>query len=521
MNNMDIYANNEKLAERQKLEEEFEKNATRLLQHQKLQKIDNFSGYFEFLSNNFLTPIYFEGILFPSVSHAFHAARSTDDNTRKAILNAESLIAVSKIAKRIEDPADWPSKRVKVMEQLIRDKFRRSKELQEKLKATQNREIVMTYDEESAGNIFWGVVKGKADKGQNQLGRILMIIRQDLVEGNELNNWITHSFEFVNDVTILPELSLTVNKNNITIDHVILKSKPFYMFGSLPTSDVELAHPSISRYHAIIVHDKNMGVVLVDLRSKGGTKLDGDIIRDHIPYRLKSGKKINFAQSTRDYIINIDTDNLKRIYEKELQKFENEKQVLKKMEKSDKETIKQSFGLAEEGEDIFVNNIPRDAIDDDIKKVFEDRFGKIKNFKCPIDRETNLKKGFAFIQFFNRESAKECADYGIVGFKDKFLKIKYANPKPDWGRLSRENEKDSRSTTKEDIKRDMMKEVHRKKPRRKESSSSSSSDSESDSDSKQSDSSSDFMSSSSSSSSTKKIKRKKRSRSRNKKYKKN
>jgi ribA/ribD-fused uncharacterized protein len=503
---MDSYAMNEKIVERKQLEEEFEKNATRLLQHQKLQKIDSFTGYFEFLSNNFYTPIYYEGILYPSVTHAFHASRSSDENTRKAILNAESLVAVSKIAKRIEDPADWPNRRVRIMEQLVRDKFRRSKELLEKLKATQNREIVMTYDEETAGNIFWGVVKGKSEKGQNQLGRILMRIREDIKEGNDIHNWIAYSFEFINDTSILPDIGLTVNKNNITIDHIILKAKPFFMFGSLPTSDVELLHPSISRYHAIIVHDKNLGVVLVDLRSKAGTKLDGDIVRDHIPYRLKTAKKINFAQSTRDYIVTIDTSNLKKVYEKELQKLEQHKQTLSQIEKSDSEAIKKSFGLLDEGEDVFVNNIPRDAIDEDIKKIFEDRFGKVKNFRVPIDKETNLKKGFAFIQFFNKEAAKECANYGIVSFRDKLLKIKYANPKPDWNRFSRD---DNKKVDKEDLRKDMIKQVERRKKNIASSS-------ESESDSSSSDSSSDFISSSSSSSSST-IKVNKRSRSRRKK----
>jgi predicted NAD-dependent protein-ADP-ribosyltransferase YbiA (DUF1768 family)/pSer/pThr/pTyr-binding forkhead associated (FHA) protein len=503
---MDPFTMNEKLAERQKLEEEFEKNANRLLQHQKLQKIDSFTGYFEFLGNNFNTPVYYQGILYSSVTHAFHAARSSDENTRKAILNAESLAIVSKIAKRIEDPVGWSGRRVKVMEQLIRDKFRRSKELQEKLKATQNREIVMTYEDESAGNVFWGVFHGK---GQNYIGRILMRIRDDLKDGRELHNWITHSFEFLTDVSILPDISLTVNKNNITIDHVVLKGKPFFMFGALPTSDVELAHPSVSRYHAIIAHDKNLGVILVDLRSKAGTLLDGDLVRDHIPYRLTSGKKLNFAQSTRDYIVTIDTNNLKRVYEKELQKLEQDKQLLSKIEKADTETIKKSFGLLGEGEDVFINGIPREAVDEEIRKTFEDRFGAVKNFKCPIDRETNLKKGFAFLQFFTKEAAKECVDYGIVGYKDKMLKVKYADPKPDWGRFTSDDRR--KAPRKKDVRKDMIKES--KKKVKVESSSSESESSESSGSS--SDSSSDFISSSSSSSSsTVKVRKRSRSRSR-------
>lgn len=508
---MNPYLHNEKYIERQKLEQGFEKDANKLIQQQKILKIDNFSGYFEFLHNNFLTPIYYEGILYPSVSHAFHAARSSDDSTRKAILHAESLAAVAKIAIRINDPENWQNKRLKIMEQLLRDKFRRSKELQEKLKATGNRELVMTYIEESPGNLFWGSVKGKT--GQNQLGRILMKIRDDIKNDKELINWITNCFDLVKDIMIIPEISLTVNKDCTTIDHIKLSGKSFYIFGLLPTSDVVLAHPSISRIHAVILHDKNLGIVLIDLRSKAGTKLDGDVIRDHIPYRLKTGKKINFALSTRDYIVYIDTESLKRVYEKEKNKLNDDKKILEQLEKSNKDIISKSFGLNMEGEDVFVNHIPKDAVDEEIIKLFEDKFGKIKNFRCPIDSGTGYKKGFAFIQFFNKESAKDCVDYGIVSYKDRniFLKVKYSDPKPDWSSINRDrdrrNTKDTKSN-KEEIKKHIKKKY----------ASNSSSEDEDDSSKSNSDSSSssdtDNNSSSSSSSDTSTIKKRGRSRSR-------
>ena len=54
---------------------------------------------------------------------AFHAARSIDETTRKAILNAETFHTVANIARRIVDPDTWHLKRLKIMEQLVRDKF--------------------------------------------------------------------------------------------------------------------------------------------------------------------------------------------------------------------------------------------------------------------------------------------------------------------------------------------------------------------------------------------------------------
>lgn len=56
------------------------------------------------------------------------------------------------------------------MESLLRDKFRRHKELRERLKATGSRDLWNSYQEDTPSNIFWGMVK---EKGQNQLGRML------------------------------------------------------------------------------------------------------------------------------------------------------------------------------------------------------------------------------------------------------------------------------------------------------------------------------------------------------------
>ena len=68
------------------------------------------------------------------------------------------------IAKTIEDPEGWDSKKLKVMERITRDKFRRNRDLRERLAATQNREIMNVLTDKSDSNSFWGVV-GK--QGQN------------------------------------------------------------------------------------------------------------------------------------------------------------------------------------------------------------------------------------------------------------------------------------------------------------------------------------------------------------------
>lgn len=458
-----------KLEENQKIETEFKQDANLLIAKQKLSRIDSFTGYFDFMHNNFQTPVYYEGILYPSVTHAYHAARSTDERTRRAILNSETFQILGNIAIRIEDPPDWQEKKVKIMEQLLRDKFRRSKELQEKLRTTEHRELVMTYQEEKKNNLYWGVVKGK---GQNQLGRILMRIRDDLIQDKvltpnpvEILNWVNTSFKLVGDLQFIPEIKLTVNKANKTIDHIVLKNKSIYKIGQFPQCDLNLAHPSISRLHAIIVVDESLGVILIDLRSKGGTKLDGDLLKDNIPYRLKTGKKINFALSTRDYIVELDLTRVKKVYEKEQMKLNNNLNLLQKLDLKAKDAINKTFGVNthknENNDTIFVKNIPFNAGEEKLKEIFEENFGKVISMYWPKEHETGFKMNYAFIQFDSPKSAKEAVDYGLIAYEDDdketdflggnnekrsyMLKISYAlNTQKYSKKLKQNQKKDSR-----------------------------------------------------------------------------
>lgn len=86
---------------------------------------------------------------------------------RKRIQKAPTLQEMYNVAKTIVDEPSWPQRRLKVMEKILRDKFRRSRDLRERLAATQNREIVHTYSsgqgsDKSEENLFWGIV------GKNQ-----------------------------------------------------------------------------------------------------------------------------------------------------------------------------------------------------------------------------------------------------------------------------------------------------------------------------------------------------------------
>jgi predicted NAD-dependent protein-ADP-ribosyltransferase YbiA (DUF1768 family) len=85
---------------------------------------------------------------------------------------------LKKITAEIKNTNDWPQRRIKVMEQLNRDKFKRNKDLGLKLFATQNRRLVNGYPRGGDAETFWGAIEIKGlYQGLNTLGQILTTVR--------------------------------------------------------------------------------------------------------------------------------------------------------------------------------------------------------------------------------------------------------------------------------------------------------------------------------------------------------
>ncbi len=89
--------------------------------------INDFNGHYQFLNNDHPAWICYESILYPSANIAFHAARTNDPTIRQSLQNVESYQKLKEIALSIQNPGDWNSRRHRVMEKIIRDKFKRNK----------------------------------------------------------------------------------------------------------------------------------------------------------------------------------------------------------------------------------------------------------------------------------------------------------------------------------------------------------------------------------------------------------
>ena len=96
---------------------------------------------------------------------------------------------------------------------------------------------------------------------------------------------------------------LEVLKDGISLEEVSLSPKPFYLLGRDDSCDICLAHPSISRFHAVLQHHASGTLHLYDLGSTHGSFLNGSMVKPHSFERVYSGDVVKFAGSARTYVI--------------------------------------------------------------------------------------------------------------------------------------------------------------------------------------------------------------------------
>lgn len=134
--------------------------------------IDSFKGEYEFLSNFYPATVSYEGDMYPSVEHAFQAAKTLDPQMRLKI-RLSNAAGAKKLGRQLDLRSDWETIKLDVMRELLKAKFS-DPELRAKLKATGRESLV---EGNWWGDTFWGVCRGQ---GENHLGVLLMEIRDSL-----------------------------------------------------------------------------------------------------------------------------------------------------------------------------------------------------------------------------------------------------------------------------------------------------------------------------------------------------
>lgn len=138
--------------------------------------IDNFIGEYSFLSNDFLHDVVMEGMIYPSTSHAFSAAKTLNQLDRARIRDTKDANKAKQISETLDPRYDWDDLRDTIMFSLLEEKFA-STELRKKLMATNNAEII-THDD------------------NNYLGRFLMQLRKE-IKGDAIEKFNFASRDFL------------------------------------------------------------------------------------------------------------------------------------------------------------------------------------------------------------------------------------------------------------------------------------------------------------------------------------
>lgn len=143
-------------------------------------KIDKFTGKYRFLSNFYPCYIPMDGLVYWSVEAAYQASKTLDVTERKSILDTCFISdwelaarAAKRMGKEVTKRLDWDDIKLDVMYWLLQKKYG-TYPLSDMLLETGDS---LLEEGNTYGDTFWGTVDGKGD---NYLGRLLVIVREEL-----------------------------------------------------------------------------------------------------------------------------------------------------------------------------------------------------------------------------------------------------------------------------------------------------------------------------------------------------
>lgn len=141
--------------------------------------INRFNNAYAFLSNFYHCRIEYDGAVFPTVENAFQAAKYVENN-KPAVYQEFASITPGEAKRRgrkLPLRRNWDNIRLSIMEELLRNKFADAV-LKQRLLATGNHELV---EGNHWHDNFWGscTCDRCRNKGQNQLGKLLMKLRSE------------------------------------------------------------------------------------------------------------------------------------------------------------------------------------------------------------------------------------------------------------------------------------------------------------------------------------------------------
>lgn len=139
------------------------------------EPILEFQGAFRWLSNFAECKINFNGYVFNSVEHAYQAAKCARHEDIIKFVDIEPGHA-KRLGRKIIVRSDWENVKIPIMRELLVQKFLLNYHYGDMLLFTGNRHI---QEGNRWNDKFWGVCL-KTNKGENNLGRLIMELRTEL-----------------------------------------------------------------------------------------------------------------------------------------------------------------------------------------------------------------------------------------------------------------------------------------------------------------------------------------------------
>jgi len=144
-----------------------------------------FKDDFEFLSNFYQSQFVWKGYTWPTVEHAYQAAKTLGVEMRRLIRQSSTPSQAKRLGRQVILRSDWEDIKIDIMYELVKLKFFSNVDIAEKLLATGEDMLI---EENSWHDNIWGDCcchKCSNIEGENFLGLILMLVREDLKKMKE------------------------------------------------------------------------------------------------------------------------------------------------------------------------------------------------------------------------------------------------------------------------------------------------------------------------------------------------
>ncbi|GJQ69064.1 hypothetical protein Trydic_g6228 [Trypoxylus dichotomus] len=217
---------------------------------------------------------------------------------------------------------------------------------------------------------------------------------------------------------------LEVLKLGSIIETIDLMGKPYWVFGRLNNCDVSMAHPTISRYHAILQYrsiesdDEPKGFYLYDLSSTHGTFLNKNKLKPRTYVKMYVGHLLKLGLSSRSYLLTgpeNDTEEESELTVTELKK-QREENLIKRKEAEEEAIRKQ-----EEEKEAIRKKLEERGIDwglgedaDEDTDLTENPFAQITNEELYLDDPKKALRGFMEREGYDFEY--DCSEQGLGQF---------------------------------------------------------------------------------------------------------